>query len=98
MDRQRIWITLVGGFLLLIAGGSIAWAVVHPPDVNPDDFTPVQQTDIPSFRPPGGGLFVSQAPKEGGPSNDEICVPPRTRLIEAVQITLVNNLSFAAGW
>jgi len=97
MDRQRIWITLVGGFLLLIAGGSIAWAVVHPPDVNPDDFTPVQAIDNSYFPLPVGMLFVYTGTKEGVPTHDEICVTPRTKLIEGVQITVVHHLSFAGS-
>src|SRR2546428_9083634 len=95
MDRQRIWITLVGGFLLLIAGGSIAWAVVHPSDVNPADFTPGQAIDNPYFPLPVGTLFVYIGTKEGVPTYDEICVTPRTKLIEGVQITVVHHRSFA---
>ena len=97
MDRQRIWITLVGGFLLLIAGGSIAWAVVHPSDVNPADFTPGQAIDNSYFPLPVGTLFVYIGTKEGVPTYDEICVTPRTKLIEGVQITVVHHRSFAGS-
>src|SRR2546428_2698403 len=97
MDRQRIWITLVGGFLLLIAGGSIAWAVVHPADVKPARLPPGQAIDNSYFPLAVGTLFVYIGTKEGVPTYDEICVTPRTKLIEGVQITVVHHRSFAGS-
>ncbi|PYO21711.1 MAG: hypothetical protein DMD88_08650 [Candidatus Rokuibacteriota bacterium] len=42
-------------------------------------------------------LFVYTGTKEGVPTHDEICVTPRTKLIEGVQITVVHHLSFAGS-
>jgi hypothetical protein len=91
---QRIWITLVGGFLLLIVGGDVAWAVVHPSDINPANFTPGQEINNRYFPLPVGALFVYEGTKEGVPTRDEICVTHQTMMIEGVQITVVHHRSF----
>ena len=95
MDRKRILISLVAGFSLLFAGPFIVSAVVHPPDVNPDNFDPNQGIDNQYFPLPVGTLFVYEGTTDGVLTHDEVCVIGQTgKMIEGVKITEVHHRSF----
>jgi hypothetical protein len=95
MDRKRLRISLVAAFSLLFAGVPAALAVVHPPDVNPANFTPGQAINNSYLPLPVGTLFVYEGTTEGVPTHDELCVTSQTRPpIEGVQVTVIHHRTF----
>ena len=94
MNFTRVWPMLVIGLALLFASPFTASAAVHPPDVNPADFSPPQAIDNQYFPLPVGILFVYEGTKDGVPTHDEVCVTHQTKLIEGVQTTVVHHRSF----
>ena len=95
MDCKRLAIPLVAGFSLLLAGVPVALAVVHPPDVNPANFSPGQAINNPYLPLPVGTLFVYEGTTDGVPTHDELCVTSQTRPpIEGVQVTVIHHRSF----
>jgi len=97
MNHRRVLLSFVIGLTLLFAGPFAASAVLHPPDVNPADFSPRQTIDNRYFPLPVGRLFVYEGTKEGVPTRDEMCVTRKTKLIEGVQTTVVRHRSFAGS-
>jgi len=97
MNLTRGSLSLVIGLALLFAGPSTASAIVQPPDVNPEDFTPSQVIDNQYFPLPVGTLFVYEGTKEGAFTHDEVCVTSQTKLIEGVQITVVHHRTSAGS-
>ena len=58
------------GLALLLAGPFTASAVVHPPDVNPDDFSSALVIDNRYFPLVPGTLFVYEGETDGVPTSD----------------------------
>jgi hypothetical protein len=99
MDRKRLLISLVAVFSLLFAGVPIALAVVHPPDVNPNNFIPGQAINNSYLPLAVGTLFVYEGTTDGVPTHDELCVTSQTRPpIEGVQVTVIHHRSFGTVW
>ena len=94
MNRKRALLSLAIGLALVFASPFTASAVVHPPDVNPADFTPPQAIDNPYFPQAVGTLFLYDGTKEGTPTHDEICVTQQKKMIEGVETTEVHHRSF----
>jgi len=68
--------------------------VVHPPDVDPANFDPLQAIDNPYFPLAVGTLFVYDGFKDGIPTHDEICVTQQTKAIEGVLTRVIHHRSF----
>src|SRR5206468_5486364 len=94
MNVARVSLFLLMALALVFAAYVPLGAVEHPPDINPDNFTPRQPINNPYFPLPVGRLFVYEGTKEGVPTHDEICVTGQTRVIEGVQATVVHHQSF----
>jgi hypothetical protein len=94
MNPRRVSSSLLIGFALIVAGSLTTLAVVHPPDVNPDDFNPAQVIDNQYFPLPVGRLFVYEGTKEGVPTRDEMCVTGQPKPIEGVLTKVVHHRSF----
>ena len=95
MNATRGSVSLRIGLALVFAATFPALAVVHPPDVNFDDFNPPQVINNQYFPLLVGTKFVYDGTKEGVPTHDEVCVTKQTRPpIEGVQITVVHHRSF----
>src|SRR5436309_11667943 len=97
MNVARVSLFLLMALALVFAAYVPLGAVEHPPDINPDNFTPRQPIDNRYFPLPVGRLFVYEGTKEGVPTRDEMCVTRQTKLIEGVQTTVVRHRSFAGS-
>src|SRR5262249_10699447 len=97
MYVARASVFLLIGLALVLAVSFPGIAVVHPPDINPADFTPRQEINNQYFPLPVGTLFVYEGTKEGVPTYDEICVTQQARVIEGVLATVVHHRSFAGN-
>ena len=97
MNVARASVFLLIGLALVLAVSFPGIAVVHPPDINPADFTPRQEINNQYFPLPVGTLFVYEGTKEGVPTYDEICFTRQTRVIEGVLATVVHHRSFAGN-
>src|SRR5437867_11475190 len=97
MNVARVSLFLLMALALVFAAYVPLGAVEHPPDINPDNFTPRQPINNPYFPLPVGRLFVYEGTKEGVPTRDEMCVTRKTKLIEGVQTTVVRHRSFAGS-
>lgn len=81
MKSNRFWITCVVGVAIVLAVPSIAAAVVHPPDVNPADFTCPNVTN--EFFPlVPGTIWTYQGMSEDIPTSNTTEVTCDTLVIE----------------
>jgi hypothetical protein len=94
MNTTRVSRSLAIGLAFAVVSSLTVSALVHPPDVNPADFNPVQAIDNNYLPLPVGRLFVYQGAKEGVPTQDEVCVTAQTKPVEGVQTTVVHHVSF----
>jgi hypothetical protein len=92
MNRTRVSLSLVIG--LALAASFPAWALVHPPDVNPADFNSSLTINNQYFPLSTRTLFVYEGTKDGLPTRDEVCVTRQTRVIEGVETRVVHHLSY----
>jgi hypothetical protein len=100
MNPTTVARSLVIGLALLFTGHLTASAVVHPPDVNPADFSvPPREIKNKYFPLPVGTLFIYEGTKDGVPTRDEICVTGQTKLIQGVGVMarVVHHQSFENG-
>jgi len=97
MRRNPIAIALVAVLFFFFAGASIASAVVHPADINANDFTPGQAINNPFFLMPVGRQFVYEGTKDGVATQDEMCVTKKTKLIQGVTTTVVHHVAREGG-
>jgi hypothetical protein len=94
MSHWRAVRFLIIGLALVLAGPLAASAVVHPPDVNPDDFPDSLAIDNDYFPLVERTLFVYAGTKEGQLTRDEMCVTRQTKLIAGVVARVVHHQSF----
>jgi hypothetical protein len=97
MRRIPFAILIIAALSVLFAWAPMAWAVVHPVDVNAADFPATPTIDNPFFPLPVGTNFVYEGTKDGIATHDEMCVTRRTKLINGVTTRIVHHTSREAG-
>jgi hypothetical protein len=106
MKSKRLWILCALGLGMTFGMASIAGAVVHPPDVNPADFTCSGVTN-PFFPLTPGTIWTYTGESEGVPTSNTVEVTCATLEIEvkndagqsigSVVTTVVHDTAFEDG-
>ncbi|HEY6065474.1 MAG TPA: hypothetical protein VIY96_04925 [Thermoanaerobaculia bacterium] len=85
----------MGVLALAFVVASNARAVVHPPDINPANFSYPIVNPNPRFPLVPGTTFFYEGEKDGVPGSNAFAVTCDTRLIEGVVTTVVHDLVYA---
>jgi len=94
MTLTRVSLSLAVGIALLVAGAFTASAVVHPPDVNPDDFSSPPVIDNRYYPLVPGTVFVYEGETDGVPTRTTVCVTQDTTTIEGVVTRVIHDQAF----
>jgi hypothetical protein len=97
MRSKRFWITCALGLAMVFALASNASAVVHPPDVDPDNFRNCSIPINPFFPLTPGMTWTYQGASEGVATTNITRVTSCTRVIEGVTTTVVHDEAKEGG-
>jgi hypothetical protein len=80
MSSTRTSRSLAIGLAVLLASPFTASAIVHPPDVNPRDFSSSLDINNDYFPLVTGTLFFYEGETDGVPTHTEVCVTGATKV------------------